>query len=111
MIALPDDKGFVEIMTDRGASSRGERRGQRTGNTRIIAYFYQPDCTTRINPAPTDVKIKIGAADSGSLISLSQDPKEAGKFESDPGTIPDGFRGQIDFQSDGKPVHATFLFR
>jgi hypothetical protein len=38
MIALPDDKGFVEIMTDRVAASRGDRRGQPTGNAKIIAY-------------------------------------------------------------------------
>jgi hypothetical protein len=111
MIALPDDKGFVEIMTDRGTPSRGDRRGQPTGNAKIIAYFYQPDGTAPLNPAPTEVKVTVGVAEGGSLVSLSREPKEAGKFESDPGIFPDGFRGQIDFQSDGKPVHATFMFR
>jgi hypothetical protein len=64
-----------------------------------------------MNPAPTDVKVTIGAAGSGTVVALAPQSTEPGGFASEPGNYPDELRGQIDFQLDGKPMQATFSFR
>jgi hypothetical protein len=109
IIEVPDSRGFFELKTERQAPSKGGRQGQ--GTSRIVAYFYQPDTTTAMNPAPTDVKVTLGAAGSGTVVSLTPQSTEPGQFASEPGTYPDELRGQIDFQLAGKPVQATFMFR
>ena len=96
-------------MTDRRAPSKRDRSGQ--GNSRIVAYFSQPDATTPMSPAPTDVKVTLGAAGSGTVVTLAPQSTAPGGFASEPGIYPDELRGQIDFQLDGKPVQATFSFR
>jgi len=76
-----------------------------------MAYFLQPDTTTAMSPAPTDVKVTLGAAGSGTIVSLAPQSNEPGQFASEPGNYPEDLRGQIDFQVDGKPVQARFSFR
>jgi hypothetical protein len=64
-----------------------------------------------MSPAPTDVKVTIGPAGSGTVANLTPQSTEPGKFASEPGDYPDALRGQIDLMHDGKPVQATFAFR
>jgi hypothetical protein len=108
ILELPDSRGFVELMTQRGTPSKG---GRGEGKSRIVAYFCQPDATTAMSPAPTDVKVTLGAAGSGTVVTLAPQSTEPGQFAAEPGNYPDELRGQIDFQLDGKPVQARFSFR
>ena len=110
MFALPDDRGFVEIKTDRAAPARGSR-AKPAGNARIMAYFYQADGTTAMSPAPSDVKVTIGTEEKASAVALAPQTSEAGLYASEPGPYPDGFRGQIEARVNGGPVTVPFLFR
>jgi hypothetical protein len=107
VVELPESKGFVELKTER--DSKGARGSQ--AKSTIVAYFLMPDTTSPMSPAPTDVKLTIGPAGTGTVVSLAPQPKEPGLFASEIGSYPDALRGQIDFQLDGKPVTATFTFR
>jgi hypothetical protein len=109
IVELPDSRGFVELKTDRvPAPKKGSTARQKS---QIVAYYYQSDGSTAMSPAPTDVKITLGAAGSGTIVNLAPQSNEPGKFASEPGDYPDELRGRIDFQLDGKPVQATFSFR
>ena len=109
VVELRDSRGFVELKTDRGpAPKKGSAARQKS---QIVAYFYQSDGATTMSPAPTDVKITLGAAGSGTVVNLAPNSKEPGSFASEPGDYPDELRGQIDFQLDGKPIQASFSFR
>lgn len=109
VVELPDSRGFVELKTERDGTTKGARGSE--VKSRIVAYFLQPDGTSTMSPAPTDVKVTLGPAGTGTVVSLSPQSKEPGQFASESGSYPDELRGQIDFQLDGKPVQATFTFR
>jgi hypothetical protein len=109
VLELPDSLGFVELKTERDAPTKGA--GKSPVKSRITAYFFQADATTAMSPAPTDVKVTLGAAGSGPAVSLTPQSAAPGMFASDPGDYPDDLRGQIDLQCAGKPVQATFAFR
>jgi hypothetical protein len=85
MIALPDKKGFFEIDTEMGENVG---KGSRTngGMRSIIVHFYQPDGTTELNPAPTDVTLKVGTASNSPVVTLS--PRPSGGIASSPGSYP-----------------------
>ena len=110
MFALPDDRGFVEIKTDRAAASRGSR-AKPTGNARIMAYFFQPDGTTPMSPAPSDVKVTIGTDEKSGRHLAGPGHEGGGVLVSEAGPYPDGFRGQIEAKVNGEPVQVPFLFR
>jgi hypothetical protein len=110
MFPLPDERGFVEIKTDRAPASRGSRKAATT-NARIMAYFYQSDGTTQMSPAPSEVKVKIGTDDKGPGVALAPRPEEAGLFASEPGPYPEGFRGRIEAKVNGDSVQVPFMFR
>jgi hypothetical protein len=109
IVVLPNSHGFVELTVDRPAPSKGSRTA--VVKSRIIAYFFQADGTTAMSPAPTDVKVMLGVAGSGTAVNLTPQSAEPGQFASEPGDYPDELRGQIEFQLNGKPVQATFSFR
>ena len=92
MLTLPGGRGFAEILIDSGAAAGGKSRTQ--SKTRIVAYFYQPDGTSEMSPGPSDVKVKVGTGEKSPVLDLSPLPKESGKYASEPGTFPDGFRGR-----------------
>ena len=109
MFAFPENRGFVEIKTDRATSSRGSRAP--APQARILAYFYQPDGTTVMTPAPTDVKVRVGIDDKSPIVALPAQPGETGLFASEPGAYTEGFRGQIETRVNGEPVKVPFMFR
>jgi hypothetical protein len=109
MFALPDDRGFVEIKSDREPASRGSRKPA-TG-ARIMAYFYMPDGTTRMTPAPSEVKIKMGTDANSSSVALAPQPKDAALYASEPGPYSEGLRGELEAKINGDPVRVPFLFR
>ena len=104
ILELPESHGFVELTTERDKSSNGGRKA--SVKSRILAYFYQPDGATAKSPAPTDVKLTLGPT----VVALTPDTTEAGKFASVPGEYPDALRGQLDAQVDSKPVQVSFSF-
>ncbi len=109
MFAFPEDRGFVEIKTDREAGPRGSRAP--VTKARILAYFYQPDGTSTMSPAPGDVKVQVGTDDKAPAVALVPQPKEAGLFASEPGTYPEGLRGQVEAKVNGEAVKVPFMFR
>jgi len=108
LVSLPGDRGFVEILVESGAAGGGRKAQVKP---RIIAYFFQPDGTTEMSPGPTEVKVKVGTGEKSAVVDLSPQPKEAGKYASEPGTYPDGFNGQLDGKVNGEAVQVSFTLR
>jgi len=109
MFALPDARGFVEIKTDREPADRGVRKP--ATQARIMAYFYQPDGTSRMDPAPSEVRVKIGMQEKDSVVALAPQAREAGLYASESGPYPEGLRGELEAKLNGDPVRLPFLFR
>ena len=86
ILELPDAQGFVELKTDLGASPKKGSREKR--KSQIFAYFYQPDGSTAMSPAPTDVKVTFGAAGSGTVVNLAAQATEPSEFASALATTP-----------------------
>jgi hypothetical protein len=108
MIALADKKGFFEIDTESGGNAdRGSR--SKGGTKSIVVYFYQPDGTTEMNPAPTDVTVKVGTGSDSPVVTLS--PRPSGGFASSPSAYPSGFRGQLNAKIGGDAVETPFMIR
>ena len=111
MTPLPNDKGSFET-EDSPASARA--RGRRaTCRVTIIATFYQPDGTTPMSPAPTDVKVRFGAESNSPAIDPPSpgDAKAPNRFASKPGEYPEVLRGVLSAKVNGEPVEATFSVR
>jgi len=108
MFALPDKKGFFEIKTEGGEPKAEGARAKKATNA-LLVYFYQPDGTTEISPAPTDVTVKIGTGSSSAAVVLA--PQAKGGFASAPGHFPSGFRGQLSAKINGEDVETTFVVR
>jgi hypothetical protein len=108
LVSLPGDRGFVEVLIDSGVAA-GDRRTQ--AKPRIVAYFYQPDGTTEMSPGPSEVKVKVGTGEKSPVLNLSPLPKESGKYASEPGTFPDGFKGELDAKFNGESVQTPFTIR
>ncbi len=86
IVALPGDRGFVELKTERLPVSKG--KSATPAKSRILVYFYKSDGTTEMSPVPGDVSLKLGTAESGTDIKLSPEPKEPGLLASAPARIP-----------------------
>ncbi len=109
LVQLAESRGFVELAIKRGLRPKAGQKGQNLAS--ILAYFYQPYGTTVMSPAPTDVKVTLGAAGQGTVVDLLPQPDEPGQFASEPGIYRDELRGTVAFQLDGKPVEASFSLR
>ena|ERR1017187_8999437 len=109
ILTLPGGKGFAEILTERRAPVKAP--ATKAAKTRLLAYFYQPDGSTALSPAPSDVKVRLGTADNGRDVQLTPQTTPAGLFASEPGQFPDELRGQIELTLGGEPVQADFMFR
>jgi hypothetical protein len=105
IVALSNAKGFAELMIEKGKPVKGETK------TRLLAYFYQPDGTSAMTPAPSDVKVHLGAAGQGTDVKLTSQTTPTGLFASEPGQYPDELRGQIELTVGGEPVKTDFMFR
>jgi hypothetical protein len=64
-----------------------------------------------MSPGPTEVKVKMGTAEKSPVVDLSPEPKEAGKYASEPGSYRDGFNGQLDAKVNGEAVQVSFVLR
>jgi hypothetical protein len=106
---LSDNKGFFEIKTE-GDELKGRGSKAKKGATNsLVVYFYQPDGTTEINRAPTDVTVTVGTGTGSPVVTLA--PQDKGGFASPPGHFPSAFRGQLSAKLDGQTVEATFVVR
>jgi hypothetical protein len=108
LVSLPGERGFVEILVETGAAGAG-RKAQ--VNSRIVAYFFQPDGASEMSPGPSEVKVKVGTGEKSPVADLSPDPKAAGKYASEPGEYPDGFNGQLNAKVNGEDVQVSFVLR
>jgi hypothetical protein len=110
VIPLSGGQGFFEIRTEGlDLAERGSRA--KTANSSIVVYFYQSDGTTAMNPAPTDVTVKVGTGASSPSVELLPQEKPAGQFKSAHGTFPSGFRGQLSAKINGEIVETPFILR
>jgi hypothetical protein len=112
MIPLPGNKGFFEIKTT--AAGKGDRSSHaKIAKNTITIFFYQPDGTSAMSPAPTDVKVKFGTGSDSPVVPLEPQAKagDGSGFASQPGFYPSGFRGQLEAKINGEPVEATFVVR
>jgi hypothetical protein len=108
MTAVPGGKGYAEFKIDQ--SAKGAKSGQQV-KSQIAAFFYQPDGTTEMSPAPTDVTVKLGTAASSPTLTLTPQPNDKGKFSSEPADLPEGFKGQLDAKINGEAVQVSFSIR
>ena len=104
IVTLSGEKGFAELMIDKGTTKGASK-------TRLLAYFYAPDGTSALTPAPTDVKVRLGSADSGKDVKLTSQTAPPGLFASEPGQFPDELRGQIELTLGGESLQTPFMFR
>jgi hypothetical protein len=104
MVPLPEKRGFVEIRVDGGGGRGG--RGKAEART-IVVYFYGPDGSTELSPAPTGVRLKIGNDPAVPLAPGASD----GGFASKPGDFPDGFRGTLAAQVGGQAIETPVAIR
>jgi hypothetical protein len=112
IMALPGGKGFAELLIDRGQPAKGATgKLAKAAPTRLLAYFYQSDGSTALSPAPSDVKVHLGAADQGKDVTLAPQSAPAGQFASEPGEFPTELRGELNLTLGGEPVRAPFMFR
>jgi hypothetical protein len=109
MLALPSGKGFAELLVERGAVTKVAAKSPT--KRRLLAYFYQPDGSTALTPAPSDVKVRLGSADSGTDVTLTPQSTPAGMFASEPGQYPDALRGQLALTLGGESIQTDFVFR
>ena len=112
MFPLPGNAGFVAVSTESAPPSRGAKAKRHAAT--IVARFYQPDGTTPITPAPTDVSVKIGVADDSPSVALAGSPGEermSSRFASPLGDYPDGIQGSISAKIDGRTVEVPFSAR
>jgi hypothetical protein len=75
--------------------------------------FYQPDGTSAMSPAPTDLRVKLGTGSDSPVVPLEPQAKtgDGSGFASPPGFYPSGFRGQLEAKINGEPVEVTFVVR
>jgi hypothetical protein len=109
MVPLPGDQGFAEIVVESGPA--GKRGDPTKIKPKLVAYFFQSDGTTAMSQGPSDVRIKIGTDESGRVVDLAADNKEAGKFASAAGDYPDGFAGQLETSINGAAVKVPVRVR
>ena len=106
VVTLPGGKGFAELTIDKSSTP-----AKVASQTRLLAYFYQPDGTGALTPAPSDVKVRLGSAETGKDVKLTAQSAPAGLFASEPGQFPEGLRGQLELTLGGEPLQAAFTFR
>jgi len=109
LVSLPNGRGFAEIVVETTVAGKSGPHAQ--VRSRIVVYFFQPDGTSGMNPAPTGVKVRLGRGKTGPVFDLSPQPKEAGMYatETSNSPYPDGFNGQLDFKVNGEDVHVVFF--
>jgi len=108
MFPLPGHRGFFEIVT-KGGEPKGRGSQAKATTNSLGVYFYQPDGTTEMSPAPTDVTVKVGTGSDTPVVTLT--PQANASFASAPGHFPHGFRGQLNAKINGEPVETTFVVR
>ncbi len=81
IVPLPDHRGYAEILNEKRVKS-----GTAT-MTNIVAYFVQPDESTPLSPAPSEVAVKLSLPRGEKTIALTRDSGTANgvRFASDEG--------------------------
>ncbi len=108
LVPLSNGQGFAEVLVDSAAV--GKRGGKTQFKPRIVAFFYQADGSTEMNPGPTEVKIKIGMGDDARTVDLAPEAK-AGRYASAAGDYPEGFAGRLEAKVNGEAVQSDVRIR
>ena len=119
MVALPDDKGFVEFINEPEISDR--RNPQPTS---IVVYFLQSDSKLPLSPAPSEVSFALdssrGRAAGGRSTAAAQaiplkaepkpdDPAGSSRFASQPGAYDlTSVRGTLSAKINGQDISTLF---
>ena len=61
-----------------------------------------------MTPGPSDVTIKVGAGANSPVLMLAPSTRGDGGYASEPGVIPDGFRGEIRATIAGEAMDLPF---
>ncbi len=112
MFPIPGNVGYVSVTAEATQAVRGAK-GKKHSAT-IVACFYQPDGSTPMEPAPTDVSVKLGVDDGAQPIALSPSPGESkipSRFASPQGEYPEGPQGKISAKIKGQTAELTFSSR
>ena len=106
MIRLPGNRGFFTIKTEGPAAAQGGKKKHQA--TSIVATFYQADGVTPMNPAPTDVVLKLGVGEKEMPITLTADSKDPNRFTSSPGLYSQALQGTMHVKIGGEDVEESF---
>ena len=112
MFPLPNGKGYVEIKSEIHTPARNARGASRTST--IIAMFVQPDGTTELSPAPTEVSARLGTDESNKTVALNPspgEPRSSSRFATAQGDYPENPRGVLAAKIGGDSVEVPFSVR
>jgi len=110
IVPLPGGKGFAELLIDHG-TALPQRKAKLGSPARLFAYFYQPDGSATLSPAPSDVKVRLGGVDHGKDVKLTPQTTPAGLFASEPAQFPVELRGQLELTLGAESLQEQFMFR
>lgn len=103
-LALPSEKGFVEVVVE---SAHGSSRTAR--QVVLVAYFLGPDAKSPLTPPPTTVSawILTPASPSEQVVTLGLE--EGARFSSLPGDFEyDELRGELTIVLGGETIKRAF---
>jgi hypothetical protein len=111
MLQLPEALGVAEVAVEFSGNTG------RSLNSEVVAYFYGPDASSALQPAPTDVTLLLYLAESKTREKLALkpaarpgDPASAARFAAVPppgfdGTIPSG---TLEARVNGRAISVRF---
>lgn len=108
-LPLPDDKGFAEIVVERGAKKRDP--------SRLAVYFLSSDLKTPLKPLPVDVRATLVSNEGESSVAFTAEPKPKdpagpGRFCSAVGAYDaDEYTGELTATLDGQSFSRPFALR
>ena len=110
MIRLPKDRGFVAVKTEAPDGTRvvPTARNAKPKPVSIVAYFYQADGSTAMNPAPTEVVFELGTSESAKSVALLPDASDPNRFASQPGLYSNALQGTVRAKINGEDVRESF---
>lgn len=108
-LPLPDDKGFAEIVIERGTKKKDP--------SRFAIYFLASDLKAPLTPLPAEVRATLVSNEGEASLAFSPDPKPRdpagpGRFSSPTGSYDaDEYTGELSAVLDGQTFTRPFALR